>query len=344
MPYRIYYSTAAVTEGGIVHFVEDVDGLDRVLERACWITSKGAPLTAQADPAVHAFGATTPVDRLLLAFLAALGALAAVFVHLPSVLLEIAALAACILLAARVRARSRLLAFIHAFLPVAVLSALVNLMAPVVERANSSRWDVALAAIDTQSLGWLLPLWKNAGGRPDWLTDAASLAYASYYLLPVGAALALWMARRKQEFDRFVFALSVVLLASYAAYFIAPAAGPRVPDAIAQAELGGGRVSALLRAFLRVAEHNRFDAFPSGHTAVSLAFLAAAWPAFPRLRALFALAVAAIIFATVYLSLHYATDVIAGAALALAVLPAVPRIQAFLESPGLPSRAWFVDR
>jgi membrane-associated phospholipid phosphatase len=62
------------------------------------------------------------------------------------------------------------------------------------------------------------------------------------------------------------------------------------------------------------------------------------------LRALFALAVAAIIFATVYLSLHYATDVIAGAALALAVLPAVPRIQAFLESPGLPSRAWFVDR
>jgi membrane-associated phospholipid phosphatase len=279
---------------------------------------------------------------LLLAFLAALGALAAVFVPLPSVLLEITTLAACILLAARVRARSRLLAFIHAFLPVAVVSALVNLIAPVIERANSSRWDVALAAFDAQSFGWLLPWWKNAGGRPDWLTDAASLAYASYYLLPVGTAMALWTAKRKQEFDRFVFSISAVLLSSYAAYFIAPAAGPRVPHEIAQAELGGGNVSALLRAFLRIAEHNQFDAFPSGHTAVSLAFLAAAWPAFPRLRAFFALAVAAIIFSTVYLSLHYVTDVIAGAAIALAVLPAVPRIQAFLDSPGLPSRAWFM--
>jgi membrane-associated phospholipid phosphatase len=292
----------------------------------------GAQLTG-ANLAVFAFGATTPVDRLLLAFLAALGALAAVFVPLPSILLEIAALAASILLAARICARSRLLTFIHAFLPVAVLSALVNLVGPVVERTNSSRWDVTLAAIDAQSFGWLLPLWKNAGGRPDWLTDAASLAYASYYLLPVGAAVALWTAKRRQEFDRLVFSVSAVLLASYAAYFIAPATGPRVPDEIVQAELGGSEVSALLRAFLRVAEHNQFDAFPSGHTAASLAFLAAAWPALPRLRALFALAVAAIIFSTVYLSLHYVTDVIAGAALALVVLPAVPRIQAFLESP-----------
>jgi membrane-associated phospholipid phosphatase len=279
---------------------------------------------------------------LLLAFLAALGALA-LFVPSPlPLLVRIAALAGAIMVAGRVRTRSRLLAFIHAFLPVPVLAALINLVGPVVERVNPLRWDAALAAIDTQRLGWLVSPWKNAGGRPDWLTDAASIAYAGYYFLPVAVALALWMAKRSEEFDRFVFSLSVVLLASYAAYFIAPAAGPRVPDEIAQAELGGGPASSLLRAFLRAVERNQLDAFPSGHTAVSLAFLALAWPAFPRLRAFFSLAVAAIIFSTVYLSIHYLTDVIAGAALALAVLPAVRRLRAILAAPVSWSRALFV--
>jgi membrane-associated phospholipid phosphatase len=146
------------------------------------------------------------------------------------------------------------------------------------------------------------------------------VAYASYYLLPVGSALALWVQRRSEEFDRFVFALATALVSSYAAYFIAPAAGPRIPDALAQAELGGGALSAALRSFLRAAERNQLDAFPSGHTAVSIVFLAQAWTLFPRLRVPFAAAVGAIIFSTVYLSLHYVVDVVAGAALALVVL------------------------
>ena len=292
---------------------------------------------------MFSFGATAPVDRLLLAFLAALAPLAALFVPSPSeVLFAIAALAVCIVVAGRVRARSRLLALIHDFLPVAVVAALVNLVGPVLEQVNPSRWDVALTAIDAQNFGWLLARWRNAGGRPDWLTDAASIAYASYYLLPVAVAAMLWKAGRREEFDRFVFSLCAVLLASFAAYFIAPAVGPRVPDELAQAELGGGRPSALLRAFLQAVERNQLDAFPSGHTAVSLAFLAAAWPAFPRLRGVFVLAVAAIVFSTVYLSLHYVTDVVAGAALALVVTPGVPRLrrlcfgraQAILPHPG----------
>ena len=130
-----------------------------------------------------------------------------------------------------------------------------------------------------------------------------------------------------EEFDRLAFSLTAVLLASYAGYFLVPAVGPRVPEELAQLELGGGRISALLRAFLHSAEGNQLDAFPSGHTAVSLALLASAWSAFPRLRAVYGLAVAAIIFSTVYLSLHYLIDVVAGAALVLALLPAVPRLR-----------------
>ncbi|HYS09703.1 MAG TPA: phosphatase PAP2 family protein [Myxococcales bacterium] len=279
-----------------------------------------SPVTASTGLAVFPTAATTPVDRLLLAFLAAAAALAAVFMPSPGrVLLEVAALAAVILTAGRVRGKSVWLGFVHAFLPLLVLSALVNLIGPVIEHVNPYRADAALAAIDAEWFGWLLVRWRNALGRPDWLTDAASVAYVIYYVLPLAVAVPLLRAGRTEEFERFAFSLTAVLLASYAGYFFLPAAGPRVPEDLAQLELGGGWISALVRAFLRAAEENQLDAFPSGHTAVSLALLAAAWPSFPRLRPLLVLAVAAIVFSTVYLSLHYLIDVVAGATLALVV-------------------------
>jgi membrane-associated phospholipid phosphatase len=197
---------------------------------------------------------------------------------------------------------------------------LINLIGPVIAQMNPVRWDAELANVDHQLFGRMASGWRNAAGRPVWLCEAASLAYASYYVLPVAAAVVLWARRRSEEFDRYIFALSVALLASYAAYFAAPATGPRVPDALAQAQLGGAQLSAALRSFLQAAERNQLDAFPSGHTAVSIVFLAQSWTLFPRQRLPFAAAVAAIIFSTVFLSLHYVVDAAAGAALAVVVL------------------------
>ena len=262
------------------------------------------------------------VDRLLLGFLAAMAVAAALFMGAPwPSVLRIAALGAALVVAAMLRARSRAADFIHAFLPVPILAALVNLIGPVIEAVNARRWDAALAAADAR-LEPLPSLWSEAAGRPAWLTLAASAAYSVYYLLPPGGALALWMRGRRVEFDRYVFTICTVLLASYTAYFLAPASGPRVP----------GRLAPFLDAFLHAAERNQLDAFPSGHTAVSIAFVAAAWPLFPRLRAPFVLAAAAIVFSTVYLSLHYVADVIAGGLLAALVLPAVPHLYAALSS------------
>ncbi|TMA28511.1 MAG: phosphatase PAP2 family protein [Deltaproteobacteria bacterium] len=263
----------------------------------------------------------TPIDQLLLGFLGVIAAVTAIYVPGPGpLLLEEAAMAASVVVAARLRARSRTLDFLHAFLPVPLLGMLINLIGPVIAQMNPARWDVQLASVDRQLFGRMASGWRDAGGRPVWLCEAASLAYASYYVLPVASAVVLWARRRSEEFDRFIFALGVALLASYAAYFAAPAAGPRVPDALAQAQLGGAQVSAALRSFLREAERNQLDAFPSGHTAVSIVFLAQAWSLFPRQRLPFAAAVAAIIFSTVFLSLHYVVDVAAGAALAVVVL------------------------
>ncbi len=271
---------------------------------------------------------TTAVDRLLLAFLAPVAVLAAMLLPSPvPSLAALGAMAAAILLLARVRDRSPILSAAHAFAPIPIVAVLINVIGPVIERANPNRWDDVLRRIDARVFGSLVTAWTNAGDRPDWLTDLASLAYASYYLLPVATAAFLWAKRRLEDFDALVFSLAAVLLASYAGYFIAPASGPRMPAELAQARLGGGAISAALRVFLRACERNQLDAFPSGHTAVSVTFLAQSWRLVPRARVPFTIAVAAIIFSTVYLSLHYVIDVVAGAVLAAALLAALPSLR-----------------
>ena len=264
----------------------------------------------------------TAVDRLLLAFLGILAALAAAFVAEPGpVLAAVAAMMLSILATARLRGRFPWLEVVHAFLPVPILALLVNVIGPVVQSVNPMRWDAVLSSMDARFFGSLVAAWRNAGGRPDWLVDAASLAYSAHYLLPVAVAALLWAKGRRADFDRFSFSISATLVLLYAMYFVVPAAGPRVADAVAGTELGGGPVTAALRAFLRVCERNELDAFPSGHTALPLVVLAQCWTRFQRARVPLAMVVAAIVFSTVYLSFHYVVDVLGGVALAAVIVP-----------------------
>jgi membrane-associated phospholipid phosphatase len=53
--------------------------------------------------------------------------------------------------------------------------------------------------------------------------------------------------------------------------------------------------------------------FPSGHAAIAAAVLSVLWVFFPRLRTLFALAMATVAVGLVLLNLHFVSDVIAGA-------------------------------
>ncbi len=264
---------------------------------------------------------TTAVDRLMLGFICALAVVTAGWVPAPALpLASLLAMAAAILVLARLRGRSPILRLAHGFVPLPVLAALVNAVGPAIEFVNPARYDAALSAIDARFFGPLASAWINALGRPEWLTAAAAIAYLSYYVLPVAFAAVLWKDGRRAEFDRLVFSLTGILLVSYVAYFFAPASGPRhSPLALS----GGGVAAAALRAFLHACERNELDAFPSGHTATSLILLIEAWPMFRRQRPLLVLAVASIVFSTVYLSLHYVIDVVAGAALAVVVAAAL---------------------
>jgi membrane-associated phospholipid phosphatase len=266
------------------------------------------------------------VDRLLLAFLGGLAAVAAATHPQPMPLIASAAgLAAAVLVGAAIGTREGWGRVMHAFAPLPIIIVSFNLCGPIIEHANLSRWDAALAALDVRIFGSLVGAWRNALGRPSLLTDAASLAYASYYVIPFAMAVALWARGRRADYDQLVFTMVGTLLASYASYFLFPALGPRVPHDLEAQVLGGGRISSAVRAFVALSEGNRLDAFPSAHTALSLVFLAQGFQLFPRWRWRLPLlaAVSSIVFSTVYLSWHYVVDIAAGAAFAVLMMVAV---------------------
>ena len=156
-------------------------------------------------------------------------------------------------------------------------------------------------------------------GRPAPFTDFIYLAYFSFYLFPIALAVA---ARVKgpSDYEKFAFATLLTFYVSYVGYFLFPTTGPRLPHDIEAAVMGGGQLSHLVRSFLRVAEGNHLDAFPSGHTTVTLVCLAAGWRMLPLWRVPMALWTGAIVFATVYVHVHYVIDVVAGVGVAAGVL------------------------
>jgi len=268
------------------------------------------------------------VDRMILAFLAFLAVVAAARHPEPlPVLAGAAAMAAGLLGAAALRDRFAPARWIHDFYPLPAVITIFNAAGPLIGAANPARWDATFAALDQRLFGALVPAWRGAMGRPAWLTDLASLAYVSYYLVPVAMAVALYVKGRRADFDAAVFGFIATLLVSYLGYFLFPTTGPRVPRGTEAEVLGGGALSAGVRSFVHFAEVNQLDAFPSGHTALSLVFLAYGWRLFPRWRAPLLLVTAGIIFSTVYLSWHYAVDLVAGAAQALAMAALVPALR-----------------
>ena len=278
-------------------------------------------------------------DRLTLAYLAGLGLLAAARVPDPMPLLAgLAALATTIVVTARAAATSRGLRVAHDFLPIASMACIFNWTGPVVVATHPLAWDATFAALDRSLFGTLPAGWFGLLGRPSWLTDAASLAYVSYYFVPVVMATALYVTGRRREFDEVVFTVVATLLVTYACYFALPASGPRVPADAEARILGGGAVSTVVRTALRHVEGNLLDAFPSGHTTVSLVYLACGWRLFPRWRVPLATVVAGIVFSTVYLSLHYVVDVVAGVLLAAGLPLMLPVMRRWTTPAAVPYR------
>jgi membrane-associated phospholipid phosphatase len=217
-------------------------------------------------------------------------------------------------------------------LPVPLLPFIFLNLGHLIPLVNPHIRDGALLAIDRMLLGpeaqaalYTLPL-------PAWLADVLTLAYSTFYFL--GVALLLTLGARRDPFlPRVASAIVITFLVSYAGYFVVPAYGPRTTVAHQRYESLPGRVGDEVREKLDQWEKTKTDAFPSGHTMVTLAILFCArrrnWTLYNILLPLGSLLIAA----TVLLTYHYVIDVLAAVPLAAASIA----LSAWLAGPVPPS-------
>ncbi len=158
------------------------------------------------------------------------------------------------------------------------------------------------------------------------LTEILQLAYSSYYFLPIILAFDLIRRGDEDKADYMLFMVFYGFFLSYFGYLTIPAIGPRFTlhnFANIEHELPGLFFTHYLRELINSGEgisnvtlfpmlEVQRDAFPSGHTEITLIVLyfAAKFKAKTRYF-LFPIGIL-LIFATVYLRYHYVIDLIGG--------------------------------
>jgi hypothetical protein len=191
------------------------------------------------------------------------------------------------------------------------LGKLIPLVNPRAFDAELEALDRTLLGVETQAALYDLPL-------PAWFADALTVAYSTFFFLGIVLVVAL-AGRRDPLLPRVTAAVVITFVVSYAGYFVVPAYGPRATVALERyASLPAGLVGAPLRDLLDNWEKTKTDAFPSGHTMVTLAVL---YCTRRRARGVYNVLLPVgtmLILATVLLTYHYVVDVLA--ALPLTVL------------------------
>jgi membrane-associated phospholipid phosphatase len=116
----------------------------------------------------------------------------------------------------------------------------------------------------------------------------------------------------------YAFILVSAFYISYIGYFIFPAIGPRVflNDFFTAQQHYSGLVFHVQQ-LLNHLENIQFDAFPSGHTLITLLIIFMNFKEKSRYRYVLLIVGIFLIFATVYFQYHYVVDVLAGAMLAV---------------------------
>ncbi len=186
--------------------------------------------------------------------------------------------------------------------------------------------DAQLIKIDLFLFGVHPTVWMQRWIVP-WFTDLMSLAYVSYYFLPVILVVVLYLKNRRLEFNESIFLLTFGYYASFVGYILFPAIGPRYTLASSHSvPLEGTWITDFVRDTLNALEHNKRDCMPSGHTQMVLMVLYLSYRYERLLFYLFFPVICALILSTVYLRYHYVIDLLAGAAFATACLVIAPRL------------------
>jgi membrane-associated phospholipid phosphatase len=178
-------------------------------------------------------------------------------------------------------------------------------------------------------------IWLMGQSHP-YLTEILQVAYSLFYILFLIIGYEIYLRNDMGQFSRLRFAIAYGFILSYTGYLLLPAVGPRFTlhdYAKINIELPGVLLTPHLRWFvdsgdsIPVGASNAVacvlaqrDAFPSGHTMMTLVLITLGFQWRIRSRFLILAVGALLIVATVYLRYHYVVDDLAGAILAVLCL------------------------
>ena len=285
-----------------------------------------------------------PSDLLTLFFLAMLSGLALVSAPVNSawagIFATYAALAVAILAAAAYRTRvspARRGFYLSVICTVMTVSIVFNSLGELITSIHATTYDDFLIAVDHGLFGVHPTVWMERWISPT-LSALLQFAYISYYFIPLSLGIVLIARGRFGAFEEVLFGILLCFYLSYVGYLLVPAIGPRFTLSHLQTgDLQLYPVIETIQEALNALEKNKTDAFPSGHTAVSLMCLYFAWKEREKkLFAVFVPVVTGLLISTVYLRYHYVIDVIAGIALTGLTITLAPGLQRLLaEAPAI---------
>lgn len=272
---------------------------------------------------------------LLLAGLVVLGAVVGSLPSWPVLIGRYALMAVLLLVVARAARREEQLngptRLLINFYPMAIVPMIyesLGALIPALRGAPRDRW---LVEADRVLFGTDPTVWLERFIRPS-LTDVLLLAYATYYFFPVVVGALLWR-RDPAIARRFIFSLSLAFYVSYLGYFLLPAQGPRVALADRQTvTLEVTPISRTISRTLNELEHTKDDAFPSGHTMITVFCLLTAYRHERKLFVVWLPIATMLVLSTVYCRFHYVVDVLAGLLLAFAAVPVGDRVYAWMRA------------
>ena len=188
---------------------------------------------------------------------------------------------------------------------------------PAVHPFDDLEWDAALARIDRRWLGDVDGFFL--GVLNPFTAELLHLCYVSYFFSMIAVAAFLHLRGEMGRLREYVCVMLTAILVSYLFYFAVPAVGPHQLYAERPAVLDGWLLGGFFHRTLMSLELRMADAFPSGHTLMSLVTIAMSWRYDRRLFKWLVGPAAGCIVATVGLRYHYAIDAIASFALFPAV-------------------------
>jgi membrane-associated phospholipid phosphatase len=286
-----------------------------------------------------------PVDALLIAFLVLLSLLAIVCGSLirswPYLVLANFTGIAVIALLARLTGR-RFIHFLHTWYAVAGILIIFKEIYIIIQSLGLKDWDELLIRSDRFFFHTDPTVWIFQFAHP-FLTELLQVAYVSYYFLMISLGAELYLRKEREKLNFTIFTVTYGFLLSYFGYLAFPAVGPRFTlhdfNNLGQ-ELPGLFLTTPLRAFIDSAESipqhiaqpilfAQRDAFPSGHTQMTLIVIYLAHRYRISLRWWIYSFGTLLIISTIYLRYHYVTDLLGGALFMITTVTTAPRLSAW---------------